>query len=250
MIHLYFDNGRRHEDLCDHDDQGEEDTVNVCITGAVVDRVALGIALERGHHVCPKCARAFDVFVAQARTTAEMLTRGTVTVPPRLAVTHGPFCDNDSVLQPPTPPAGGPWRLAGVVKLPHHTLVAYWERERGNMTRQQLNEVTKRITGSKPAVARSLHEDLHVEGRRKSPGSKPEAERSVLDAAVLLHMASTGAYQPVDDHVHAAASWLRGRLASWRPSVKWTKQFDDAVRAVLEIAIEEYDREFGSEVSG
>lgn len=117
------------------------------------------------------------------------------------------------------------------------------------MTQQQLNE-KKRITGSKPAVARSLHEDLHVEGRRKSPGSKPEAERSVLDAAVLLHMATTGAYQPVDDHVHAAASWLRGRLASWRPSVKWTKQFDDAVRAVLELSLEEYDREFGSEVSG
>lgn len=118
------------------------------------------------------------------------------------------------------------------------------------MTRQQLNEVTKSITESKPAAARSLHEDLLVEGRRKSPGSKPEAERSVLDAAVLLHMASTGAYQPVDDHVHAAASWLRGRLASWRPSVKWTKQFDDAVRVVLEIAIEEYDREFGSEACG
>lgn len=130
MIHLYFDNGGRHKDLCDHDDQVEGSVVDLCINGAVVDQVTLRVALEHGHRVCPKCARAFDVFVAQARTTAEMLARGTVTVLPRLAITHGPFCDDDSVLQPPTPPPDGPWRLAGVVKLPHHTLVAYWESER------------------------------------------------------------------------------------------------------------------------
>lgn len=82
-----------------------------------------------------------------------------------------------------------------------------------------------------------------VERQREAAESQVQAERSVTDAAVLLHMAATGAYQPVDDLVHEAASWLRGRLASWSPSVASTKRFDDAVRAVLEIAIEEYDRE-------
>lgn len=130
MIHLYFDRGGECQDLCDRDDQGEGSVVDLCINGAVVDQVTMRIALEHGHHVCPKCARAFDVFVAEARTTAELLARGTVAVPRRLATTHGPFCDKDSVPQPPTPPAGGPWRLAGVVKLPHQsTLVAYWESD-------------------------------------------------------------------------------------------------------------------------
>ena len=81
MIHLYFDNSGRIQDLCDHNDQGEGDVANVRITGAVVDEVALRIAFEHGHHVCPKCALAFDVFAAEARTTAEMLARGTVAVP-------------------------------------------------------------------------------------------------------------------------------------------------------------------------
>jgi hypothetical protein len=51
------------------------------------------------------------------------------------------------------------------------------------MTQQQLNEVKKRITGSKPAVARSLHEDLRGERHRNSLGSNPEAERSVIAKA-------------------------------------------------------------------
>jgi hypothetical protein len=60
----------------------------------------------------------------------------------------------------------------------------------------------------------------------------------VLDAALRLHMATTGAGDPVLEQAEMV-EWLQYRVLSWTPGIPATASFDNAVLALLLATIQE-----------
>lgn len=68
---------------------------------------------------------------------------------------------------------------------------------------------------------------------------RAQGNRSLLDVALEVHMATTGSLETTPEATALNVRLLEIALATWEPSLGDTEEFDGAVKRVLEVAVSE-----------
>lgn len=82
--------------------------------------------------------------------------------------------------------------------------------------------------------------------KKKSEGHRPKwvmdilGDRSVLSCALDVHMTTSGSYDRSYEDQKRDVKVLIYVLKSWRESLHFTKEFDDAVRNIIKTTINEF----------